>query len=184
MILTLLRNLSVNILENNGRCHGRLVWIGLRPARRAPLLSAAEARADPSGGLEGDHFAGRYNRHRQVTLIQAEHLSVISALLGQPVEAAQLRRNLLIAGINLLALKGQLVSIGGVLLRISGHCHPCSRMEASLGPGGYDAMRGHGGVTAEVLRGGILRVGDRVTRAQQDLFADAEGDSVGVDARE
>ncbi|WP_235282104.1 MOSC domain-containing protein [Methyloterricola oryzae] len=174
----------MSILENNGRCQGRLVWIGLRPARRAPLLTAAEARVDPSSGLEGDHFAGRYNRQRQITLIQAEHLSVISALLEQPVEAAQLRRNLLIAGINLLALKGQLVSIGDVLLRISGHCHPCSRMEASLGPGGYDAMRGHGGVTAEVLRGGILRVGDRVTRAQQDLFAEVEGDSVGAEDRE
>lgn len=165
----------MNILEHKARCQGSLVWIGLRPARRGALLTVAEARADPTSGLEGDHFAGRTNRQRQVTLIQAEHLSVIAALLGQPVEAAQLRRNLAVAGINLLALKGQLVSIGDVLLRINGHCHPCSRMEASLGPGGYDAMRGHGGVTAEVVRGGVLRVGDRVMRAQQDLFADGQG---------
>lgn len=152
------------------------MWIGLRPARREPLQAVAQVRADTACGLEGDHYAGRYNRQRQVTLIQAEHLEVISALLRQPVEASQLRRNLLIAGINLLALKGQTVVIGEVILRINGHCHPCSRMESVLGPGGYNAMRGHGGVTAEVVRGGTLRVGDQVAGAQQDLFANGDGE--------
>lgn len=152
------------------------MWIGLRPARREPLQAVAQVRADAACGLEGDHYAGRYNRQRQVTLIQAEHLEAISALLRQPVEASQLRRNLLIAGINLLALKGQTVVIGEVILRINGHCHPCSRMESVLGPGGYNAMRGHGGVTAEVVRGGTLRVGDQVAGAQQDLFANGDGE--------
>jgi MOSC domain-containing protein YiiM len=69
-----------------------------------------------------------------------------------------------VEGVNLLALKGRRFRIGAALLEHSGECHPCSRMEEEFGPGGYNAVRGHGGVTARVIEGGAIRLGDALTR--------------------
>jgi MOSC domain-containing protein YiiM len=137
---------------------GRVTWIGLRPARRAQMraVGAAEVAAD---GLAGDHApAGR----RAVTLIQAEHLAVVSALAGRAATLPLLRRNVAVAGLNLTALKGAAIRLGTARLRVTGPCPPCSRMEEALGPGGYSAMRGHGGMYAEVLAPGRVTLGDAV----------------------
>jgi MOSC domain-containing protein YiiM len=142
---------------------GRLHWIGLRPEPRGPMQAAAEAVAVPGLGLLGDHRAARTGGNRQVTLIQHEHLAVVAALCGLPVVPAELlRRNLVVGGLNLLALIGLEFRVGQTVLLGSGPCHPCSRMEQALGAGGYNAVRGHGGITARVLAGGTLRVGDPV----------------------
>jgi MOSC domain-containing protein YiiM len=68
----------------------------------------------------------------------------------------------MVSGINLLALKGVCFRVGSALLAGTGWCERRSRMEEVLGPGGYNAMRGHGGLTARVLEGGPLRLGDAV----------------------
>ena len=144
---------------------GRLDWIGLRPARRAPMLAVEAARLEPGLGLDGDRWAGAATGARQVTLLAAEHLAAIAAFLQRDaVRPEQLRRNLVTAGLNLLALKGRRFRIGAAVLEHSGECHPCSRMEEILGPGGYNAVRGHGGITARVLEGGAIRRGDAVSR--------------------
>ncbi|SFI97089.1 MOSC domain-containing protein [Albimonas pacifica] len=138
---------------------GRVRWIGLRPARRGPVIEVEAAEIGASG-LVGDHARPGA---RAVTLIQAEHLDPVRALARAPEAGfADLRRNLAVAGINLAALRGRRVQLGGAVLRIAGPCAPCSRMEAALGPGGHSAMRGHGGMTAEVLVPGALRLGDAV----------------------
>jgi MOSC domain-containing protein YiiM len=147
---------------------GRLEWIGLRPAKRAALARADAARAITGAGLDGDHYAGR-SGDRGITLLQAEHLPVIAALAGaDEVTPARLRRNLLVSAINLAALKGRRFRIGEAVLEGTGFAHPCSRMEEVLGPGGYNAMRGHGGLCARVLQGGVLRVGDAVVAVCAD----------------
>ncbi|WP_296809076.1 MOSC domain-containing protein [Thiocapsa sp.] len=141
---------------------GEVAWIGRRPARRADVIPCAKVTALVGRGLEGDHYAGR-SGSRGVTLVQAEHLAVVGALLRRdPIDPALLRRNLVVSGVNLLALKGQRFRIGTVVLEGTGPCPPCSRMEETLGPGGYNAMRGHAGLNARVVTGGIIRLGDAV----------------------
>ncbi len=142
---------------------GHLAWIGIRPDRNQPMVALNQARLLAGRGISGDHFPSRPGGKRQITLLQAEHLAVIAALVGLPRVAPEtLRRNLLVSGINLLALKGRRFLIGETLLEGTTACAPCRKMEAALGPGGYQAMRGHGGICARILTGGTLQLGDPV----------------------
>lgn len=141
---------------------GRVDFIGVRPARGQAMQAVDAAQAVAGRGLVGDRYAGGSGK-RGVTLVQAEHLPVIAALAGlDAVDAATLRRNLVVAGIPLLALKGRVFRVGDVLLEGTGPCDPCSKMEAALGEGGYNAMRGHGGLCARIVEGGVIRLGDTV----------------------
>jgi MOSC domain-containing protein YiiM len=91
---------------------------------------------------------------------------VIAALAGlDAIDAAILRRNVVVSGIPLIALKGRRFHIGGALLEGTGPCDPCSKMEAALGEGAYNAMRGHGGLCARVIEDGLIRLGDAVVAA-------------------
>ncbi len=150
---------------------GRVEWIGLRPLRKAPVEVVVEAEVITDSHLLGDHVRPKPGGKRQVTLIQHEHLASVAGFLGlpAPVDPARLRRNLVVSGLNLLALKGRRIQVGEtVVLEITGECHPCSRMEEELGPGGYNAMRGHGGLTARIIHGGTVRVGDEVRVREAD----------------
>ncbi len=164
---------------------GRIEAIFLRPKRDVAALRVDSVIAEADRGLLGDRSAVRAagrpgGGKRQVTLIQAEHLPLIGAWAGQTAfDAATLRRNLVVSGINLLALRSPFadqplrVCIGAeVVLVMTGPCDPCSKMEGALGPGGYNVMRGHGGLTARVLCGGRLAVGDAV-RVEADTPASA-----------
>ncbi|MFK7821766.1 MAG: MOSC domain-containing protein, partial [Planctomycetaceae bacterium] len=88
---------------------------------------------------------------------------VASLLNRDEVKPEDVRRNLVISGINLQALKKARFRIGEVEFEGTGDCHPCSRMEYNLGDGGYAAMRGHGGITTRVTKPGTIHVGDEVT---------------------
>lgn len=142
---------------------GRVVWIGVRPARREPLVAVQSVVAEAGKGLAGDRYKTSTNGPRQVTLIQAEDLMAIASYLGrESVDPGLLRRNIVVQGINLLALKDKRFRIGSALLECTGECHPCSRMEENLGTGGYNAVRGHGGITARVVSEGTIALGDSV----------------------
>jgi MOSC domain-containing protein YiiM len=100
---------------------------------------------------------------RQVALIPAENLEAIASCLGvERVEPAALRRNIVTRGINLRAMKRRRFRVGEAVLETSGECRPCSKMEENLGAGGYNAVRGLGGITARVIRSGRIRVDDTV----------------------
>mgnify|MGYP001073477892 CR=1 FL=1 len=147
---------------------GRIEAILLRPERGAPPVVVDSVEVVAGLGLVGDHASRRPpGGKRQLSLIQAEHLAVIAALSGHAsVEPALLRRNLVVSGVNLIAARPLFrdhtlrLRLGDeIVLELSGACAPCSRMDAALGPGGYNAMRGHGGMNARVLAGGRLDTG-------------------------
>lgn len=141
---------------------GRVAWIGLRPRAKAPLEEVSTATVSIEQGLEGDHYRGS-SRKRQLTLIQGEHLEAVAHLLGvDRIDPLQTRRNIVVTGINLLAFAGRQFEIGDAILLFTDYCEPCERMEQNLGPGGYNAMQGHGGICARVIRPGKIAVGDAV----------------------
>jgi MOSC domain-containing protein YiiM len=147
---------------------GIVTWIGLRPGRQQPMLAVTMADLDASSGLAGDHYASHVNQTRQVSLIQSEHITAIARYLGlEQIGPDRLRRKIVVSGINLLALKGQRFRLGSALLLATGECHPCSRMETALGRGGYNAVRGHGGITARILNPGRVQLGDTISRVDE-----------------
>lgn len=142
---------------------GTLETILLRPDRNLEMQSTRKVEVIPGVGLVGDRFKGNVDSKRQVTLFQLENLSVLTSVLhAEAIDPRALRRNLLIRGINLNALHGRQFRVGEVVLEGTVACHPCSKMEKVLGPGGYNAMRGIGGLCARVICGGFIQVGDEV----------------------
>jgi MOSC domain-containing protein YiiM len=141
---------------------GKVKIITFRTKRLEPVKFTDEILAIKDKGLEGDRYKNP-GGDRQVTFIQVEHLKAIASYLGkEEVNPGLTRRNIVVQGINLLALKGKRFKVGEAVMEYSGECHPCSRMEESLGHGGYNAMRGHGGITAKVIEGGLIREGDDI----------------------
>jgi MOSC domain-containing protein YiiM len=154
---------------------GRIEAVVLRPDRQTPAILVNQAEAVPGYGLIGDRRSHKErttesSRKREITLIQAEHIPLIARWCGlTQLSPLDLRRNLVVSGINLLALRSPFPNLtlrwqigDQVELEMTGPCAPCSRMERDLGPGTYNAMRGHGGMTARLVTGGIIRIGDRI----------------------
>lgn len=140
---------------------GVVEWIGIRNKKRAPLDVLTRVSV-LTQGLEGDHYAGSSGK-RSITLIQKEHIETIASLLHMDeIKPESLRRNIVVSGINLLALKDREFTIGSARLKMTGLCRPCSRMEETFGEGGYNAVRGHGGINAQVIKLGIIQLNDKV----------------------
>jgi MOSC domain-containing protein YiiM len=160
---------TIRDLNKPPQIEGRVEVIVVRGSPRDAARTVTDTVAHAGIGLADDRLGQRGEAElstRQVTLIQAEHLDVIARLARvDVVDPVGLRRNLVVSGINLLALKNAWLQVGGAVLEVVGPCQPCSRMEETIGPGGYAAMRGHGGMTARVVVSGPISVGD-VIRVQ------------------
>ncbi len=141
---------------------GEVKLVTIRPVRKEPPVVLKEVEAIAQVGLEGDHYASKGGK-RQVTLISQEHIDAVASFVGkEEVDPLALRRNIVTSGINLNALKDKRFQMGEAILEYTGECHPCSRMEENLGPGGYNAMRGHGGITCRVIQSGRITQGDTI----------------------
>ena len=143
---------------------GRLEWIGLRPGRKQAMLEVTEVQALAELGLEGDHRCSKTpGSARQVTIISAEQISLIAKFCNlDAIDPALLRRNLVVSGININALRHQRFRIGEAVFEATAQCHPCSRMKEPLGPSGVANMLGYGGLCCKILQSGKVSIGDHL----------------------
>ena len=151
---------------------GLIREIYVAPAAGAGVVAVEEGRAVAGRGLEGDRYflgVGSFSRWpgegRAVTLIEAEGIEAIRAEHGIDLSSGRSRRNLVTAGVVLAELVGKRFRAGGVLLRGARLALPCRYLERRVGPGTYDAMKGRGGLRADVLEGGVIRVADGIVVA-------------------
>jgi MOSC domain-containing protein YiiM len=145
---------------------GKVEAIFLAVERGAPRTEVEEVRAVAGMGLEGDRYfgrsaAGKRDPQRQVTLIEAEAVDAVRAT-GVAFAAGDGRRNVVTRGVSLNGLVGRTFRVGGARLRGIERCDPCSRLTRLTYRGVERDLRDRGGLRAEVLEGGDIRVGDAV----------------------
>ena len=148
---------------------GSVVSIHVAPQAGAPMVVVPEARAVPGRGLDGDRYAsgrGHYSPKpssggREITLIETEAVEALDEL-GVKLTAAETRRNVATRGVPLNHLVGRVFRVGAVRLRGTRLCEPCKYLDGLTRDGVMAALVHRGGLRAQVLDEGIIRVGDVV----------------------
>jgi MOSC domain-containing protein YiiM len=150
---------------------GSVVGIFVAPAAGAPMETRAEVEAIAGTGLVGDRYAnavGTYSGHRisddlrAVTFIEREAVAAVHSETGLVLEEAETRRNLVTVGVPLNHLVNQEFQVGPVRLRGVNLSEPCAYLEGVVREGLRPALIHRGGLRAEVLEGGPIRLGDLV----------------------
>jgi MOSC domain-containing protein YiiM len=154
------------------RAEGTVEALAVAPDAEAPMVTVQRATAAAGRGLEGDRyyvkrgtFTDAHGRGHDLTLIEAEALDDLELPAGRlaPEEA---RRNVVTRGIDLNALVGRRFRIGGVECFAQRLCEPCAHLErltAAAGkPGTLRALIHIGGLRADLLTDGEIRVGDEI----------------------
>ncbi len=144
--------------------------IHIAPAGTAPVISLGEIQAIAGKGLEGDRYylkTGTYSKTpgtgREVTLIEIEAIQALRREYGIDIDAAQARRNILTRGVALNHLIDQDFAVGEAVLRGTRLCEPCAHLEKLTLKGVMRGLIHRGGLRADVVRGGIIRVGDTIS---------------------
>ncbi|HXG50413.1 MAG TPA: MOSC domain-containing protein [candidate division Zixibacteria bacterium] len=150
-----------------------VVSIHLAPAGGAPVISVGQVLAVAGKGLEGDRYftgSGTYSSQpgsgRQVTLIEAEAIEALRRDYDLELDAARARRNIVTRGVALNHLVGAEFSVGEAVLRGARLCEPCAHMEKLSVKGALRGLIHRGGLRAEILRSGMIRVGDPIVRIE------------------
>src|SRR3954454_1707411 len=148
---------------------GTLAAIFIADRATGPMTRIEEAHLAAERGIEGDRYfdgTGSFSRWpgtgRQVTLIEQETIDAVFADHGVDLRAGQSRRNLVTRGVRLADLNGQFFRIGDALLHGSREAAPCDHLER-LVPGSFAALKGRGGLRAEIMEGATIRPGDQIT---------------------
>ena len=148
---------------------GEVVAIFIAPEKSVPLVSKTEVHAVAGKGLDGDRYfkqIGTYSDRpgpgRQVTLIEIETIDALNKDLGIDLSLGDSRRNIVTRGVALNELVGQELRIGGTRVRCIRLCEPCAYMQSLTQEGVLEALTHRGGVNAEILTDGVIKVGDPI----------------------
>jgi len=148
---------------------GRLVAIFVAVEAGAPMTAVDTATVLQGAGLEGDryasgagHYSARPGSGRHVTLVEHEAVAAAAHDYGVAIAPGTTRRNLVTDGVALNHLVDREFIVGRVVLRGTRLCEPCAYLEDLTAPGVRQALVHRGGLRAEVVRGGTIRVGDPI----------------------
>ena len=127
-----------------------------------PLVDVQRIECVAGHGIRGDRFYDyRDNYKGQITFFSAEIFEQLQARFGLTNKSpGALRRNVVVAGVNVNDLIGEEFSIQGVHLRGMSHCRPCYWMNHAIAPGAEEFLQGNGGLRAQILSDGVIGVGD------------------------
>ena len=148
---------------------GTVISIHIAPTGAAPMKSVTNAKAVAGRGLEGDRYytkLGTYSNQagsgRDVTLIEIEAINGLKRDYEVQLDSGQPRRNIVTRGVALNHLVEQEFRIGDVVLRGTRLCEPCAHMEKLTVKGAMRGLVHRGGLRAEIISGGSIRVGDTI----------------------
>ena len=142
--------------------------IHIASAAKGPMRALDQVQAIPGAGLEGDRYAlqqGTFSKplpEFELTLIEAEAIEALKRDYGAELAAGEARRNLVTRGVPLNHLVGHDFQIGKVRLRGIRLCEPCGHLEGVTGQPVIKGLRHRGGLRAQILSQGAIRVGDAV----------------------
>lgn len=138
----------------------RIVAIYLKRNHRGPMDPVSEATLVAGKGLDGNVDR---SRRRQVTLLELENWQRGTADVGSDADPSRRRANIVVTGISLAHTRGCVLRIGDARLAVGGELTPCERMD-EVHQGLKTALRPdwRAGIFAQVLDGGVIRVGDPI----------------------
>ena len=142
---------------------GRVEGIHLHGERGEPMRLVESAEVVAGQGLVGDRMAGLGIPGSHLTLIAAEGIEAMVDETGIPLQPHQTRRNILTRGIDVPALVGRQFRVGEAVCYGVRECNPCNHLESLTYPGVRAGLSGRGGLRADVVSGGVIRVGDAIT---------------------
>ena len=152
---------------------GSVVALFIVDRREAPMKQSEQINAIAGKGIEGDRYlleTGTYSKKpepgRQVTLIQSEGLDSLKTKFDITVKPEESRRNVLTKGIEINELISTEFFVGPVRLKAHRLTRPCLYLENLLSqPGLYNELWENGGISCEILSGGVIKEGDVITAA-------------------
>ena len=146
---------------------GRVVSIHVAPGRAAPTVSVPQVRAVPGKGLEGDRHFGRAEDDpdaprpdREITLVELETIEALARDYDIRLEPGDARRNIVTRGVGLNHLVGRDFTVGEATLRGLQLCEPCSHLASLTHEKVLRGLVHRGGLRAQILNEGVIRVGD------------------------